>query len=149
MSNSEEFEWDVFICHATEDKDDFVRELAKRLKRSKLGVRKVRVWYDESALEAGDSLHDAISVGVKKSRYGIVVLSPNFFKKDWPQRELKALIQRDSRDFKVILPIWLNIDHEGIKEHSPLLADAYAIKTEDGMANVVRKLMRIIRKGIS
>ena len=100
-------------------------------------------------MEAGDSLSDTISVGVKKSRYGIVVLSPNFLKKEWPNRELKALLQRDSRDFKVIVPIWLDIDHEGVKKHYPLLADEYAIEAANGMTNAVRKLTRIIRKGIS
>jgi len=149
MMNSEEYEWDVFICHATEDKDAFVRELAKRIKRCKLRDRKVKVWYDEFTMEAGDSLSDTISVGVKNSRYGIVVLSPNFLKKEWPNRELKALLQRDSRDFKVIVPIWLDIDHEGVKEHYPLLADEYAIEANNGMTNAVRMLMRIIRKGIS
>ena len=56
-------------------------------------------------------------------------------------------MQRDMRKFKVILPIWLEIDRERIWEHYPLLADEYAIRAEDGMTNVVRKLMRIIRRG--
>jgi hypothetical protein len=38
-------EWDVFISHASEDKDDFVRHLADHLRRSGL-----RVWFDEFTL---------------------------------------------------------------------------------------------------
>lgn len=43
-------EWDVFISHASEDKDDFVRHLAESLRRSGL-----RVWFDELTLTVGDS----------------------------------------------------------------------------------------------
>lgn len=42
---------DVFISHASEDKDDFVRPLANALITEGLDV-----WYDEMALRIGDSL---------------------------------------------------------------------------------------------
>ena len=38
--------FDAFICHASEDKDDFVRPLAERLKENR-----VEVWYDEFSLK--------------------------------------------------------------------------------------------------
>ena len=62
---------DVFICHASEDKDEFVRPLAEALRAHHL-----EVWYDEFALEVGDSLREAIDRGLAASRYGIVVLIP-------------------------------------------------------------------------
>ena len=65
--------FDAFICHANEDKDDFVRPLAEALKSHHL-----KVWYDEFALDVGDSLREAIDRGLTESRYGIVVLSPSF-----------------------------------------------------------------------
>jgi len=40
--------WDVFISHASEDKDSFVRPLAVALKQ--LGTS---VWYDELSLKLG------------------------------------------------------------------------------------------------
>jgi hypothetical protein len=43
--------WDVFISHASEDKDSFVRPLAEALTESGL-----QVWFDETALKIGDSL---------------------------------------------------------------------------------------------
>ena len=63
--------YDVFICHASDDKDEFVRPLAKALRSHHL-----EVWYDEFALDVGDSLREAIDRGLAASRYGIVVLSP-------------------------------------------------------------------------
>jgi hypothetical protein len=69
--------WDVFISHASEDKDDFVRPLADNLQRSGL-----RVWFDEFTLTVGDSLRRSIDRGLAKSQYGIVVISPSFLEKD-------------------------------------------------------------------
>ena len=53
-----EVEYDLFISHASEDKDDFVRPLANALKS--LGVK---VWYDEFTLKIGDSLRGSIDRG--------------------------------------------------------------------------------------
>ncbi len=72
--------YDVFICHASEEKDDFVRPLAHRLKENQ-----IEVWYDEFSLKVGDSLRRSIDLGLSKCRYGIVVLSKSFFRKEWPQ----------------------------------------------------------------
>jgi hypothetical protein len=44
-------EWDVFVSHASEDKEGFVRPLAEALKD-----RGLRVWFDEFTLRVGDSL---------------------------------------------------------------------------------------------
>ena len=62
--------FDVFISHASEDKDDFVRDLANSLQRHGL-----KVWYDEFTLRVGDSLRRSIENGLKNSSYGVVVLS--------------------------------------------------------------------------
>jgi hypothetical protein len=70
--------WDVFISHASEDKD-FVRPLAVSL--NQLGVD---VWYDEFALELGDSLSKSIDKGLVNCKYGLVVISPAFIGKGWP-----------------------------------------------------------------
>lgn len=135
-----EFEWDAFIIHATEDKESFVRELANRL-----GDNGIDVWYDEFTLRVGDSLRESIDKGLLKSRYGIAVLSPSFFAKDWPQRELSALLARDSRNQKVILPVWLDVGLADVARYSPLLADLVAVKAADGMDRVVSDLMRVLR----
>jgi len=69
-----ESEYDFFISHASEDKDLFVRALVEKLTN-----RGFSVWYDELSLGIGDSLIESISNGIKKSSYGIIVLSKNFF----------------------------------------------------------------------
>jgi hypothetical protein len=62
--------FDVFISHATEDKDAFfVRPLVAELEN-----RKVRVWYDENEAKIGSSVLRSIDAGLTKSRFGIVIL---------------------------------------------------------------------------
>jgi hypothetical protein len=133
--------YDVFICHASEDKDSFVRPLAAALRDSHL-----EVWYDEFSLVVGDSLRESIDKGLSKSRYGIVVLSPAFFSKKWPLRELNGLVAREmSGQNSVILPVWHNITAQQILEYSPPLADRKAVDTKAGLATVCNELLRKLR----
>jgi Tol biopolymer transport system component len=134
--NSEQMDWDVFISHASEDKK-FVRPLAQALRDKGL-----RVWLDEFELKVGDRLRRKIEHGLSNSKYGIVILSPKFFAKRWPQDELDALANRESLDEKVILPVWHNVDYEQIKKFSPILAGRLAVSTDDGLERVVAELLR-------
>jgi hypothetical protein len=133
--------WDVFICHASEDKEDFVRPLVKALQAQGL-----KVWYDEYTITVGDKLRRSIDRGLAKSRYGIVVLGPHFFAKDWPQDELDGLAAREVDGRKVILPIWHNIDAAGVCKYSPLLAGRVAAKSSEGMNRVVEELLKSMRQ---
>ncbi len=83
-------EYDVFISHASEDKVDVARPLAAHLQT--LGLK---VWLDDLELTLGDSLRRKIDQGLSRSRYGLVVLSPAFFLKEWPNKELDGLVARE------------------------------------------------------
>lgn len=118
--------YDVFISHASEDKDNLVRPLADELQNSGF-----EVWYDEFELEVGDSLRRSIDDGIKKSRFGIVVLSTHYFAKQWPQAELNGLVTKQrSTNRKVILPIWHGVSKEDVMQHSHTLADTYALSSD-------------------
>jgi hypothetical protein len=132
--------YDVFICHASEDKEVFVRDLAKALLSKNL-----KVWYDEFSLSLGDSLRRKIDYGISNSRYGIVVLSENFFKKDWPQKELDGLVAKEHGFDKVILPIWLGVTREQVASFSPILADRVAVSSNIGVDRIVNEILRAIR----
>lgn len=130
------YDWDVFICHASEDKEVFVEELA-----GKLTDRGVSVWYDDFSLRLGDRLKGKIEEGLAKSRFGITILSKNFFQKKWPRDELDVLTQRDSFKRKVILPIWLDVNYEDVFNESPLLAGHFAARIEEGIDKIVDKIL--------
>ena len=85
-----EEEWDVFISHASEDKDAIATPLAEALR-----AKGLRVWYDDFALKMGDSLRQSIDRGLARSRFGVVILSGYFFQKHWPQQELNGLATRE------------------------------------------------------
>jgi hypothetical protein len=134
--------WDLFICHASEDKKEVAEPLAKMLI-----ARDLKVWYDKFTLKVGDSLRQKIDYGLAHSRYGVVILSPSFFKKDWPQRELDGLAAReDSEGLKVILPVWHRVDRDYVVKYSPTLAGRFASKTSDGLNVVVKQLLEVIKE---
>ena len=114
--------WDVFISHASEDKADFVEPLASSL--AELGLR---VWYDGFTLSVGDRLGRTIDKGLAKSSYGLVVLSPAFISKGWPENELRGLTARGIFGGKAILPIWHDVTVQDLRRFSPPLADKFAI----------------------
>lgn len=116
--------YDVFISHASEDKDDFVRPLAQELEK-----RGFRVWYDEFVLKIGDSLRTSIDKGLANSRYGVVVLSSSFFSKNWPQHELNGLVAKEMAGAKVVLPIWHKVSKNEVLANSPTLADKLALNS--------------------
>lgn len=99
------------------------------------------MWYDAFALKVGDSLMSSIDLGLRKSKFGVVILSAAFFRKDWPQRELHALAQKQSASQKVILPVWHNVTVEDVRDHFLLLADVVALKWSDGIQTVVDGLL--------
>ncbi len=117
-------EFDLFISHATEDKEGIVRDLVAALER-----RGVRVWFDETQLRIGDSLRRKIDAGLARSRFGLVVVSHAFFAKNWPQYELDGLVSLEMAGRQRILPVWHEITKDEVLDYSPSLADKVALST--------------------
>src|SRR5690348_2973684 len=133
--------YDAFISHASEDKEDFVTPLAKILRDYR-----AEVWFDEFTLTVGKSLRQSIDAGLAKSRFGIVVLSPSFFGKKWPEWELNGIVQRQlSGTGDVILPIWHKVTHADVARYSPSLADIVALSSNSGIESVAAGLLKVIR----
>jgi hypothetical protein len=116
--------FDVFISHASEDKDEVVRPLAIALREAGLSV-----WYDEFELRIGDSLRRKIDRGLGSSRFGVVVLSQAFFGKGWPEYELDGLVTRTVSGEQILLPIWHNVSRREVMGYSSSLADRLARST--------------------
>ncbi len=124
-----ETQYDFFVCHASEDKDDIVRDLAELLRD-----KGARVWYDDFTLTVGSRLRKAIEHGLANSRFGVVIVSEHFFAKEWPQRELDGLFSLDNNASdnptqSRILPIWHKVSKDEVLHHSPILADLAALNT--------------------
>lgn len=132
---------DVFICHASEDKEAVARPLAEALRD-----RHIDVWYDEFSMKVGGSLREAIDRGLANARFGVVVVSPSFFRKRWTQRELNGLVAREmSEDRKLVLPVWHEVELSDVVKHSPPLGDIIATRSSFGLERMCADLMRTIR----
>ena len=123
-SNSEE-EYDVFVSHATEDKESFSDEFVRILHEE----YNLNVWYDAVSIKWGDSIRTEIDKGLKKSKFGVVILSRSYISKYWTNYELEGLFQRESNGGKLILPIWHNITKQEVQNFSPSLAGKMAMST--------------------
>ena len=82
--------WDVFISHASEDKESIVEPLMQVLEENG-----VSCWYDDNNIGWGDSLIDSINNGLKKSQYVLVVLSETFLTKGWVRAELNTMLSME------------------------------------------------------
>ena len=103
--------YDVFISHAWEDKSEFVDDFVNELR--KFGVK---VWYDTSEIKWGDSMRSRIDDGLKKSKFGVAILSPDYIKdgKYWTKAELDGLFQLESINGKTLLPVWHKLTKKDI-----------------------------------
>lgn len=139
------YRWDAFISHASEDKESFVKPLARILV-----ARGASIWYDEFSLSIGDSLSASIDKGLSLSRFGIVVLSESFFAKSWPKRELQGLVACEIGGRSTILPIWHGVTHKQVLSFSPPLADKLAADTSRAVpAQIASQILSVIRPDIA
>lgn len=131
--------WDVFISHASEDKEAVAVPLARALQGAA-----VRVWLDQEQLRIGDSLRASIDEALAKSRFGVVIISAAFLRKRWPARELNGLMALEEDGHKVILPVWHGVTKSQVAEHSPILADRLAADTIRGVAFVAASIANVV-----
>lgn len=125
---SEAAEFDFFISHATPDKEAIAKPLGQALE-----ARNAKVWLDDTQIRVGDSLRQKIDDGLRRSRFGIVVLSRSFLRgREWTDKELNGLFVREEQAGEPrILPIWHDVTKNEVAAYSPILADKAALKTAD------------------
>lgn len=132
-------QYDVFISHANKDKLDYVDSLHLTLK--KLGIN---IFYDSEVLSWGDNWKQVILEGTEKSEFAIIVISEQFFGREWTEKELDEFLTRQNESGqKIILPLLHNISIDELKRHYPDLGDIQSIKSEsydaDGIAILLAK----------
>lgn len=118
-------QFDVFISHANTDKSTYVNDLKTSIDR--LGVK---VFYDKDTLEWGDNWKQKLMEGIKSAEFAIVVISENFFGREWTEKELNEFLNRQNAiGQKIILPILHNITYKELQERYPHIADIQAIES--------------------
>jgi len=90
IKKSEVMEYDVFICHASEDKKNVVEPLSKAFKDAG-----IRVWVDSENIGWGEGIVESVNSGLSHSRFAVIVLSESFLKKNWPAKEMNAVLSKE------------------------------------------------------
>ena len=132
--------WDIFLCHAWDDRKGVAQELYDQLK-----AQGVSVWFSEKNILLGTSFLREIDKGLAKSRVGIVLVTPDFLKRVEKEgvadKELAVLLARD-----LLIPIIHNTTYDALLDVSPLLASRNGLDTaEESMTDVVAKLAELVK----
>ena len=141
-------EYDVFISHANIDKRDLIEELYQSL--NKLGVS---IFYDKESLEWGDNWKERILNGTHKAEFAIIVISDNFFGREWTERELTEFLNRQNRNGqKLILTILHNITIDHLYQKYSTVADLQAIESSKYTCDQIaimfaRQLIKRLKNG--
>jgi hypothetical protein len=141
--NSRESLWDVFISHASEDRDEIARPLFQALTK-----RRLKVWYDEHNILPGDKLIGSIERGIRGSDYGILIVSKAFLKSKWTRHELETILFKALDEEKPVFQIWHKVTLSEVKDFSLDLARTHAFRSEEGIDKISDKLVVYI-KGLS
>lgn len=120
-SEQEPMEYDVFVCHASEDKANIVQPLVSALTEAQ-----IRVWVDWQEMGFGDGLVKGINSGLSRSRFVVLVLSPPFIAKNWPEAEMNSIMNIEITT-GVVRALPIMVGDAGFKskclQKYPLLAD--------------------------
>ena len=135
-------EYDAFLAHANEDKESIANELYKELTKSGLNI-----WYDDFCINPGDSIREKIDEGLLNSNHGLLLLSKNFFKKSWCQKELNALFSLNINNIiKKIIPIWFQVTRSEVEKYSPIMADIKAVSIVDKkIIEAIKSITKVIK----
>lgn len=126
---------DVFVCHASEDKEKIVKPIVEGF--SKAGIT---CWYDNAEIRWGDSITAKVNEGLRISQYVMVILSPAFIEKKWPQREFNAALNIESSEGEVkVLPLLVGTAKEksDILKMYPLLNDKRYLSWDGKIHNII------------
>lgn len=101
--------YDVFISHASEDKESVAIPIYEECK--KIGITP---FLDIKYLKEGDSLTEKINLALGESKIFLAILSDITLSKNWPRREINAAISRRTEGKQKFIPVVIgspNLDH--------------------------------------
>lgn len=138
-STDKRMKYDVFLSHANKDKLTYVNGLYKILR--KLGID---IFYDSDIISWGDDWKQVILEGTAQSEFAIIVISNQYFGREWTEKELDEFLHRQNESGqKIILPLLYGITIDEFKNQYPKLESIQSIitsdYTKDGIAILLAK----------
>jgi hypothetical protein len=134
-------EWEVFVCHASEDKESVALPLYEHLTQ-----RGITCWIDDAEIAWGESIIATIQQGLSRARYVIVVLSPKFLQKKWAQKELRSALSLEiEADRNFVLPLLVG-NADAALASLPFLLEKRYVTWNGDPGGVERELRTLARK---
>src|SRR5829696_2598286 len=132
--------WDFFISYAREDRESAAIPLS-----NELNDRGFSVWLDHEVLVDGQKLEEQIEKGLTQCHVGIVILSPDFIRKDWPLRELDVLLGIETLENMLrVVPVLFNLRAAQIHDTAPTLCQRATIDIAAGFDTVCDKVLELV-----
>ena len=130
--------YDLFLCHAWDDRKGMAKDLCDKL--VSLGAS---VWFSEKDIPLGTTMLREIDKGLAKSRAGIVLVTPAFLKRveneGVADKELSALLAMNR-----LVPIVHNTTYDELRDVSPLLGSRSGLDTsEDSLDEIAAKIVEL------
>jgi hypothetical protein len=131
FKSPEEFSYNVFISHASEDKPT-VKQLIRDFRK-----KNITYWVDEEQITPVDRVTEKIEEGLEQSKYVLVCLSANLGRSHWVRAEYGPILNKEfNRDSRISVKrvITLKLDDSSDDDIPLLLYDKkrtnYSNKTE-------------------
>lgn len=136
--------YDVFISYAREDWNDFARPLYLAL--SNLNIK---VWLDEEMLELGKPVNKDICKAIEESKYGVALLTKNYFKEGKEESTLYELElfknkQEKFGDF-IFLVFCEHLDHFLNNKKDLVPKEPFYIYWNKGIIKVIEIIVKKVR----
>ena len=131
--------YDLFLCHAWDDRRETATELHDLLE-----ALDVSVWFSERDIILGQPFMREIDKGLAKTRIGLVLITPAFLKRiesgGVSEKELSELLARD-----LLIPVAHGVTYDEIRAISPLLGSRNGLSTdEDSMKDIAKKIAELV-----
>jgi len=133
--------FDTFISYASED-ETYAKELATGLQENGF-----RIWFAPLLLKVGDKLLDSIERGLRESRTGVLIITPNYLNKNWTSYEMDILIRNHIENHKTLLPLWIAVSKSDVDKKSAGLSGIVAITNPKSVDQAVSRLIEILSNG--
>lgn len=136
--------YDIFISYAREDWDDFTRPLYLALLNLEL-----EIWLDLDKLKLGKPVNKDIKKSIEESKYGIALLTENYFKigkKKSTLYELELFKKKHEKSKDFILPVVCGYIEPilGTREYT-FLNEPYRIYWKEGIITVIKAIAKEVK----
>ena len=131
--------YDLFLCHAWDDRRGAAAELHKFLE-----LQHVSVWFSERDIILGQPFMREIDKGLARTRIGLVLITPAFLRRiesgGVSEKELSELLSRD-----LLIPVAHGVSYDQIRLVSPLLGSRNGLSTdEDSLEDIATKIAELV-----